>query len=83
MHVVQVNMGTLFFSSVTGNNNFWSCKYLRQWAGYTGVLLNKIRVDFIRFILKLWISVGHTYKCFMLTTSNEDLPTVLIKQSQN
>lgn len=72
-----------FFSSVTRNYNFWPCKYLRQWAGYTGVLLSKIRIDFIRFILRLWISVGHTYPCFMLTTSNEDLPTAVIKQNQD
>lgn len=83
MYVVQVNMGTLFFSSVTGNYNFWSCKSLRQRAGYTGVILNKIRIDFIRCNLKLWISVGHTYQCFVLTTSNEDLPTAVIKQSQH
>lgn len=70
-----------FFSSVTGN--FWPCKYLRQLVGYTGVLLSKIRIDFIRFILRLWISVGHTYPYFMLTTSNEDLPTAVIKQNQD
>lgn len=42
-----------------------------------------MRIDIIRFILGLGISVGHMYLCFKLTIGKADLPTVVIKQSQN
>lgn len=71
---------SFFFSFHNRKRQFLILQVLR--AVCTGVLLNKVRID---FVTRLCILVGHIYIyiCFMLTTGKGNLPTIIVEQGQN